>query len=63
MGLPGLVGIVIRFIFVFRFSLKKMDKASRENSDSEKQKDAQVGLITIFVFIIGVIIWGAIWYP
>jgi len=63
MGLPGLIRMFIRFVFVYRFNLKKMDKAAREDMDKEVQKDANVGLITIFIFIIGVIIWGAIWYP
>ncbi len=52
MGLPGLIGMCIRFIFVFHCSFKKKNEATKKDMDAEKAKDGQVGLIGLIVIII-----------
>jgi|GEM_PF-1777064 len=54
----ALVGNIIRFIFIYKFSIKKQDLAYEIDFDKEEKKD----ILTGSIFIIAFIIWGIITY-
>jgi len=54
----GLIGSLIRLIFVFKFNIKKQNEASEKNFEKEENKDIKVGAITLILFII----WGVLTY-
>lgn len=54
----ALVGNIIRFIFIYKFSIKKQDLAYEIDFDKEEKKD----ILTGSIFIITFIIWGILTY-
>lgn len=55
----GLIGSLIRLIFVFHFNLKKQNEASINNFEREKKKDILIGSLTIILVIaIGLLIFS-----
>lgn len=54
----ALVGNIIRFIFIYKFSIKKQDLAYEIDFDKEEKKD----ILTGSIFIIAFIIWRIITY-
>ncbi len=54
----ALVGNIIRFIFIYKFSIKKQDLAYEIDFDKEEKKD----ILTGSIFIIAFIIWGILTY-
>ncbi|AZA56579.1 hypothetical protein [Chryseobacterium shandongense] len=54
----GLIGSLIRLIFVYRLNKNKQTEASRNNFEKEEKKDILVGSIVILLFII----WGVLNY-
>lgn len=51
MGTVGLLGSILRFIFVYRLNYKKMHSAYLANKVLEKNRDITAGIIG-FVFIL-----------
>ncbi|KQM41782.1 hypothetical protein [Chryseobacterium sp. Leaf201] len=54
----ALAGNIIRFIFIYKFSIKKQDLAYEIDFDKEEKKD----ILTGSIFIITFIIWGILTY-
>jgi hypothetical protein len=54
----GLIGSLIRLIFVFKLSYKKQNEASENNFEKEENKNIVVGSVTMVAFII----WGVLAY-
>ncbi|MDO3426019.1 hypothetical protein QWT87_14050 [Chryseobacterium sp. APV1] len=55
----GLLGSLIRFIFVFKLNFKNQQQASEKNFEKEESKDVKVGFITVIIFVIcGLLIYG-----
>lgn len=54
----GLIGSLIRLIFVFRLNYRKQTEASENNFEKEETKDILVGTIAMIVFVI----WGILTY-
>ncbi|MDR2236209.1 MAG: hypothetical protein LBE92_08805 [Chryseobacterium sp.] len=50
----GLIGSLIRLLFVYRLNYKKQTEASENNFEKEEKKDVLVGSIVVVIFII----WG-----
>ncbi len=58
----GLIGSLIRLLFVFKLNYKKQQQASEKNFEKEETKDIKVGLITLVILIIGgVVAYGINW--
>ncbi|WP_079242836.1 hypothetical protein [Chryseobacterium indologenes] len=50
----GLIGNVIRLIFIFKLNYKKQQEASQKDFEKEEKKDITVGFVAIvFIIIIG----------
>jgi len=56
MGFFPLLGFWLRFIFVYRFNWKKMDKEIRENEDVENYKNVVAGAIGTGVLLLAIIL-------
>lgn len=55
----GLIGSLIRLIFVFKFNFKKQTEVSNKNFEKEEKKDIIVGSIFIITFVaIGISVFG-----
>lgn len=54
----GLIGSLIRLLFVYKLNYKKQTEASKNNFEKEEKKDILVGFIVIIIFII----WGVLAY-
>lgn len=54
----ALIGNIIRFIFIYKFSIKRQDLAYEIDFDKEEKKD----ILTGSIFIIAFIIWGILTY-
>ena len=55
MFLLPFLGLWLRFIFVYRFNWKKMDRAYRDNEQKEKDRDVLavvIGFVGVVYFII-----------
>ncbi len=59
--IPELIGIYIRWIFVFKCNRKKMNKVHNNDYDKESRRDFLVGLFFI-LFLVGIIILWQLYY-
>lgn len=56
MGAVGLLGSILRFIFVYRLNYKKMHSAYIANKVLEKNRDITAGIIGFALILITMII-------
>lgn len=54
----GLIGSLVRLLFVYKLNSKKQIEASKNNFEKEEKKD----ILTGSIFIIVLIIWGILTY-
>ncbi len=55
----GLIGSLIRLIFVFKFDVKKQQNASKLNFEKEENRDILAGIVVIIIIIaIGLLAFG-----
>jgi hypothetical protein len=59
--IPELIGIFIRWIFVFKCNRKRMNEIHNDNYDKERHSDFLVGLLFI-LFLLGIIILWQLYY-
>ncbi|WP_454047148.1 hypothetical protein [Chryseobacterium sp. Marseille-Q8038] len=54
----GLIGNLIRLIFIFKLNYKKQQEASQKDFEKEEKKDITVGSVAIvFIIITGVLLF------
>ncbi|MDR4952491.1 hypothetical protein REB14_09930 [Chryseobacterium sp. ES2] len=54
----GLIGNIIRLIFIFKLNYKKQQEASEKDFEKEEKKDITVGSVAIvFIIITGVLVF------
>ncbi|MEJ5050041.1 hypothetical protein WH221_09375 [Chryseobacterium culicis] len=54
----GLIGNVIRLIFIFKLNYKQQQEASEKDFEKEEKKDITVGSVAIvFIIITGVLVF------
>lgn len=58
MEVLGLIGSLIRLLFVYKLNFKKQTEASENNFGKEESKDILVGSIVMLIFVI----WGVLTY-
>lgn len=46
------IGVIIRLVFEYRFNIKKVNLAHKEDNNKEYKKDFYTGLIFIVVIVI-----------
>ncbi|WP_404984655.1 hypothetical protein ACI513_14310 [Chryseobacterium sp. M5] len=54
----GLIGSLIRLIFVFKLNYKMQNEVSKNNFEKEEKKNILVGSIATILFIL----WGVLTY-
>jgi heme/copper-type cytochrome/quinol oxidase subunit 2 len=51
-NLLGLIGSLIRLIFIYKFNYKKQNEESAKNFEKEEKKDILIGSITMIAIIV-----------
>lgn len=55
----GLIGSLMRLVFVFKLDIKKQQNASKLNFEKEENKDLVAGIFLIIIFVIlGLLVFG-----
>lgn len=58
-NLIGLIGNIVRLIFVFQFSFKKQNTASEKSFETEEKKDIIAGsIVIVLIIILGLLTYG-----